>query len=127
MLSNHKIVPELIEWQSVTDLAQLVKEKVQAIMAIADQKVGTLDRNEGKYGGNAKKRLVLFSIQMNHLPDWPSQRRMRTSISNMSERERSYRASSSDCPGPSKMTVSISKSRLFLFKWDKSMNFRTTR
>ncbi|KAJ1368123.1 hypothetical protein KIN20_029191 [Parelaphostrongylus tenuis] len=40
MLSSVKTVPEMVEWKSLTMLGKLLKERLQAIMAIADEHVG---------------------------------------------------------------------------------------
>ncbi|KJH47184.1 hypothetical protein DICVIV_06772 [Dictyocaulus viviparus] len=46
MLSNVKSVPEMVEWKSLVILSKLLKEKLQTIMAIADEHVGTFNPDE---------------------------------------------------------------------------------
>ncbi|KAK6036965.1 hypothetical protein COOONC_25530 [Cooperia oncophora] len=48
MLSHVKNVPEMVEWQSLTILSKLLKGRLQAIMAIADEHVGTFNPEEMK-------------------------------------------------------------------------------
>ncbi|KAE9412299.1 hypothetical protein Angca_001379, partial [Angiostrongylus cantonensis] len=53
MLSNVKTVPEMVEWKSLTLLGKLLKERLQAIMAIADEHVGIFNPEEAR--GSRKK------------------------------------------------------------------------
>ncbi|WKX92621.1 hypothetical protein Q1695_010558 [Nippostrongylus brasiliensis] len=48
MLSNVKSVPEMIEWKSLSILSKLLKERLQAIMAVADEHVGIFNPEEVK-------------------------------------------------------------------------------
>ncbi|RCN53053.1 hypothetical protein ANCCAN_00602 [Ancylostoma caninum] len=48
MLSNVKNVPEMIEWKSLAMLSKLLKERLQAIMAIADEHVGIFNPEDLK-------------------------------------------------------------------------------
>ncbi|KAK6726760.1 hypothetical protein RB195_004835 [Necator americanus] len=55
MLCNVKAVPEMIEWKSLGMLSKLLKEKLQSIMAIADEHVGVFNPADLK---NRKKNSV---------------------------------------------------------------------
>ncbi|KIH51372.1 hypothetical protein ANCDUO_18543, partial [Ancylostoma duodenale] len=59
MLSNVKTVPEMIEWKSLAMLSKLLKERLQAIMAIADEHVGIFNPEDLK--GRKKKCVVCDS------------------------------------------------------------------
>ncbi|VDM63987.1 unnamed protein product [Angiostrongylus costaricensis] len=48
MLNNVKTVPEMVEWKSLTLLSKLLKERLQAIMAIADEHVGIFNPEEAR-------------------------------------------------------------------------------
>uniref|UniRef100_A0A7I4XVJ1 FANCI_HD2 domain-containing protein n=1 Tax=Haemonchus contortus TaxID=6289 RepID=A0A7I4XVJ1_HAECO len=48
MRNNVKNVPEMVEWKSLTILSELLKERLQAIMAIADEHVGIFNPEELK-------------------------------------------------------------------------------
>ncbi|KAK6059260.1 hypothetical protein COOONC_03110 [Cooperia oncophora] len=48
MLSHVKKCREMVEWQSLTILSKLLKGRLQAIMAIADEHVGTFNPEEMK-------------------------------------------------------------------------------
>ncbi|KAK6029672.1 hypothetical protein OSTOST_04215 [Ostertagia ostertagi] len=48
MLNNVKYVPEMVEWKSVVALSKLLKDKLQAIMVIADEHVGIFNPEEMK-------------------------------------------------------------------------------
>ncbi|VDM64286.1 unnamed protein product [Angiostrongylus costaricensis] len=48
MLNNVKTVPEMVEWKSLTLLGKLLKERLQAIMAIADEHVGIFKPEEAR-------------------------------------------------------------------------------
>ncbi|KHJ96795.1 hypothetical protein OESDEN_03239 [Oesophagostomum dentatum] len=61
MLSNVKTVPEMIEWKSLALLSKLLKERLQAIMAIADEHVGIFNPEELKgRKKNVRKDEVIY-------------------------------------------------------------------
>lgn len=62
MLSNVKNVPEMVEWKSLSILSKLLKERLQAIMAIADEHVGIFNPEEmkGARKKNIKKDEVIY-------------------------------------------------------------------
>ncbi|KHJ80391.1 hypothetical protein OESDEN_19934 [Oesophagostomum dentatum] len=61
MLSNVKTVPEMIEWKSLALLSKLLKERLQAIMAIADEHVGIFNPEELKgRKNNVRKDEVIY-------------------------------------------------------------------
>ncbi|VDM73953.1 unnamed protein product [Strongylus vulgaris] len=61
MLSNVKNVPEMVEWKSLTMLSKLLKERLQAIMAIADEHVGVLAPEDMKgRKKNVRKDEVIY-------------------------------------------------------------------
>ncbi|KHJ77363.1 hypothetical protein OESDEN_23017, partial [Oesophagostomum dentatum] len=61
MLSNVKTVPEMIEWKSLALLSKLLKERLQAIMAIADEHVGIFNPEELKgRKKNGRKDEVIY-------------------------------------------------------------------
>ncbi|CAJ0610177.1 unnamed protein product [Cylicocyclus nassatus] len=46
MLSNVKTAMEMVEWKSLPMLSKLLKDRLQAIMATADEHVGILNPEE---------------------------------------------------------------------------------